>query len=1000
MGQKNKRKGRRNKHQQISLPPLDEDYKQNLYLEALEGINKLKNSKDLFLQKLVKEAYLLSKTWFETWKLHIGYDAVLKGEQPGGKKYGRQQLGEINKDLIADEEQFHAAPELFKQLDPPLNDVQPVKDYILITEEAWKFFQGKYKGQAIIRIANQQSEFNLKIISPNIIFMTQEKMNEIHSLNQSQLVNSLDLLRMRKAQLFSDWKFGDLETYCQQIMESNNIQIWLMNPLYENNQIKLQLIKTIHQQKNVLLGEQLIDVEYQQFQLSQFLKNHFILVVFKNEVELSQLDVKFELNQKGCCLNCESKVLLNYSCACKKVFYCSDTCRYKDQEFHSRQCTKAYDSQDDEDFDAINYEAISTKYGAGLANLGNTCYMNSSLQSLFSSTHFQEFLSNKQYWTQNTIKRNVQLNYKLEKLLKNLLTHNEAFSPYSFRQQLAQKYPFFGKDFQQDAAEFILYLFDALNEELILKDDKQKHQFEQQQLELADVDKSEPVQANSDSEDESSDEKENQESQQQQQQQQIQFHKKVQQNQINNDNYEKAIEMIHKMNSSLLLKNFLGITRSQIECPICEQKTQSYEQFSILPLPLNATCQSKRKHLVDVFVISNDWYQPSKKIVYEYQPNTTLLSEVKTYIGDKLGIEPTTLLGALCANSIIDMYLFHDEANLSKIINDNQNSYLCFFQLDQSIFSITDEEQYFDVMIYSFEKKNAFSYQCENICVAIPKILIVKKSCTAAQIYQQIWNKLGEHSNSNQLKDIQIDEPKQENLLNSQQLKEALNYQVIIQTRLPSKTPCPFTCGKSFKKEQKPHSCELPLNNSTTLNDYLNKINYPNAGTSLSIEFVENAIPKSIRIEFEPKNNYFKHDKSLDLIDLIDNFESKEPLVDENAYHCTTCNDLTFAIKTMSLEKLPDQLIIQLKRFQYDEQKGFQKNNILVAYPENITINQIDYDLYGVVQHFGGLDNGHYTAYGKRSNKWIEFNDKQTKEVQVNDVINDKNAYILFYQRK
>ncbi|CAK84647.1 unnamed protein product (macronuclear) [Paramecium tetraurelia] len=987
MGHKHKRKGRRNKHQQPSLPPLDEDFKQILYMEALEGMNKLKNSKDLFLQKLVKNAYLLSKAWFETWKLHVGYDAILKGEQPGGKKYGRQQIGEINKDLIADEKLFHATPQIYRQLDPPLNDVQPVKDYILITQEVWEFFYGKYKGQAITRIANQQNEFNLKLISPNIIFMTQEKLNEIQSLNQNQLISSLDLLRMRKAQLFSDWKFTDLEAYCQQIMESNNIQIWLMNPLYENNQIKLQLIKTIHQQKNVLLGEQLIDAEYQQFYLSQFLKNHFIMVVFQNAVELSQLDVKFELNQSGCCFNCGSKALLNYSCACKKVFYCSDTCRYKDQEFHSRQCTKAYDSQDDEDFDAITYDNLSTKYGAGLVRIWVIlAFMNSSLQSLFSSTHFQEFLSNKQYWTQNTLKRNVQLNYKLEKLLRNLLTHNEAFSPYSFRQQLAQKYPFFGKDYQQDAAEFILYLFDALNEELILKDDKQKP--EQQQLELADVDKAEPEQANSDSDDESSEEKENQESQEQQQQQQMQFHNRVQQNQINNDNYEKAVEMIHKLNNQ------------QIECPICEQKTQSYEQFSILPLPLNAACQSKRKHLVDVFVISNDWYQPCKKVVYEYQPNTTLLMEVKRDIAERLGIEPTTLLGALCVNSIIDMYLLHDEDNLSKIINDNQNSYFCLFQLDQSIYSITNEEQYFDVMIYSFEKRNAFSYQCENVCVAIPKILVVKKSCTAAQIYQQIWNKLGEHSNSNQLKDIQIDEPQQQNLLNSQQLKEALNYQVTIQTRLPSKTPCPFTCGKSFKKEQKPHSCELPFNNSTTLNDYLNKTNYPNAGTSLSIEFVENAIPKSIRIEFEPKNNYFKHDKSLDLLDLIDNFESKEPLVDENAYHCTTCNDLTFAIKTMSFQKLPDQLIIQLKRFQYDEHKGFQKNNIVVAYPENIIINQIDYDLYGVVQHFGGLDNGHYTAYGKRSNKWIEFNDKQTKEVQVNDVINDKNAYILFYQKK
>ncbi|CAD8102235.1 unnamed protein product [Paramecium sonneborni] len=996
MGKHRKKKGRKNKHQQ-PLPPLGEEFKQDLYLEALEGINKLKLSKDLFLQKQVKEAYLLSKTWLDTWKMHVGFDAVLKGEKPGGKKYGRQSIGEINKDIIANEDEFHAAPELHFYFNPPLNDVKPEKDYILVTQDVWEFFYEKYKGQVVRRLANEEGEFNLKIISPHVIFMTQEKINEIISLNQNQLINSLDSLRMKKVQLFSDWKFVDLETYCQQVMKVIDIQIWLMNPIYEHNQIKLQLIKAINQKKNTLLGEQLLEAEFQQFQLSQFLKNHFMLVIFQDNIELSQLDVKFELNQNGCCFTCGQKALLNYSCSCKKVFYCSDTCRYKDQEFHSKNCLKAYDSQDDEDFDAITYETIIAKQGVGLVNLGNTCYMNSSLQSLFSSTHFQEFLSNKLYWTQNTIKRNVQLNYKLEKLLKNLLTQNKAFSPYSFRLQLARKYPFFGNNFQQDAAEFILYLLDALNEELIYKEDQQKSQLELQLQNLEDVEQTEPEQLNSDSEDESSEEQENPETQQIQQQQ-IQFHKKVQQNQINNDNYEQALEQIHKLNSSIIIKNYLGITRSEIECPICEQKTQSYEQFLILPLSLNAISQSK--NLVDVFVISNDWYSPYQKIVYEFQSNQTLLQDVKRDIGEKLGIDATYLLGAMCSNSIIDMYLFHDEDQLSKILNDNQNSYFCLFQLDQSIYSITDEDQYFDVMIYSFEKRNAFSYQCENICAAIPKILIVKKQFTAIQIYQQVWNKLGEYSKSDKLMNIQIDEPQQENLLNSQQLNEILNYQIMIQTKLPSKTFCPFTCGKQFKKDQKNHQCELPFNNSTSLSQYLQKINYNNAHTSLSIEFGEKAIPNPLRIEFEPKTNYQKHDKSLNLQDLIKNFQSNEPLLDENAYHCTKCNDLTFAIKTMSLQKLPDQLIIQLKRFQYDELKGYQKNNILVTYPENLTINQINYELYGVVQHIGGLDNGHYISYGKRQKKWIEFNDESTKEVQKNDVINDKNAYILFYQQK
>ena len=35
----------------------------------------------------------------------------------------------------------------------------------------------------------------------------------------------------------------------------------------------------------------------------------------------------------------------------------------------------------------------------------------------------------------------------------------------------------------------------------------------------------------------------------------------------------------------------------------------------------------------------------------------------------------------------------------------------------------------------------------------------------------------------------------------------------------------------------------------------------------------------------------------------------------------------------------------------------------------------VEYDLYAVSNHYGGLGGGHYTAYAKNGNKWFEFND-------------------------
>jgi ubiquitin C-terminal hydrolase len=75
-------------------------------------------------------------------------------------------------------------------------------------------------------------------------------------------------------------------------------------------------------------------------------------------------------------------------------------------------------------------------------------------------------------------------------------------------------------------------------------------------------------------------------------------------------------------------------------------------------------------------------------------------------------------------------------------------------------------------------------------------------------------------------------------------------------------------------------------------------------------------------------------------------------------------------------------LIIQLKRFHLDEDKGtYRKNDLLVKYPEQLQILGREYKLMGVVLHFGTLDGGHYTALCRREGKWFEFNDESVSEV-------------------
>ena len=58
------------------------------------------------------------------------------------------------------------------------------------------------------------------------------------------------------------------------------------------------------------------------------------------------------------------------------------------------------------------------------------------------------------------------------------------------------------------------------------------------------------------------------------------------------------------------------------------------------------------------------------------------------------------------------------------------------------------------------------------------------------------------------------------------------------------------------------------------------------------------------------------------------------------------------------------------------------------------TINGKNYELIGVVNHYGTLTFGHYTSYIKRDGEWYYCDDSSVKKGRVSG----DNAYLLFYK--
>eukprot|EP00753_Platysulcus_tardus_P011403 PLAT3287.32.p2 GENE.PLAT3287.32~~PLAT3287.32.p2 ORF type:complete len:1011 (-),score=581.16 PLAT3287.32:1690-4506(-) len=152
---------------------------------------------------------------------------------------------------------------------------------------------------------------------------------------------------------------------------------------------------------------------------------------------------------------------------------------------------------------------------------------------------------------------------------------------------------------------------------------------------------------------------------------------------------------------------------------------------------------------------------------------------------------------------------------------------------------------------------------------------------------------------------------------------------------------------------------------------------------------------------------------SLHLLDCIAKFTEKETLSAADLWYCPDCKDHVAATKEFTLWKLPEVLVIHLKRFQYSQGTLFvyrDKLDQLVQFPlQGLDLTERElgsdepaiYDCFAVSNHSGGLGGGHYTAYvkGEETAKWYNMNDSSVSLASEDAVVSSK-AYVLFYRRR
>lgn len=150
----------------------------------------------------------------------------------------------------------------------------------------------------------------------------------------------------------------------------------------------------------------------------------------------------------------------------------------------------------------------------------------------------------------------------------------------------------------------------------------------------------------------------------------------------------------------------------------------------------------------------------------------------------------------------------------------------------------------------------------------------------------------------------------------------------------------------------------------------------------------------------------------------LNNFSKSETLTHQNKFYCNTCSSLQEAVKTIKLKKLPEVLVINLKRFKYDEQmdkmvKLFDSINYpfklrLFNTTDDESLTDLLYELYALVIHIGGGPmHGHYVSLCKiKAGLWLLFDDETVELVEDSYVMRFfgngpglASAYILFYRQ-
>ena len=639
----------------------------------------------------------------------------------------------------------------------------------------------------------------------------------------------------------------------------------------------------------------------------------------------------------------------------------------------------------------------STHGLCGGKNLGNTCFMNSSIACLSNCTELTCYFLSGDYKKDINKENHLGMGGALAESWGNLLNqywveNTRVGNPSEFKRVIGNKVKIFRGFGQQDSNEFMNFVFDYLNEDLNGTTKKPYIEIESKKDDETD------------------------------------------------ENCAKRFwDCNLKRNDSIITDLFCGQYKSTITCPDCGNINITFDPFYTLTLPVADKNFEKNKKFdyldeFHLFYVPKFAIRKPVRIIIKNIIKNINLDEVFKNLGNKGDFIYKDLIDELFYVNIINKKLKNFIEDISEIEDHTDDFIFCYDVIDElenikiplyfkdsefpRIISGTSDMTFDDLRkkMYFYLRKYFYSplISLDEISTKDTVTQEIQKFIHNMKIEEdKIFELIGEEY-ENIFKNAKIDENAKKYL---NEFIADIPFKIYLQEKNDNNKIIPIIDNNNFFNISKELNEILGINaideklvdKFSLLNNYEIIVDFQYESKYLNNK--EMKLNSCLCYKTDFKNVALPQPKKsgrITLEDCLNNFCQEEKLEKGNEWYCPKCKKHTLVKKKMELFYLPKILIICLKRFIKMSYK-WRKNEEYVDFPiNNLNMGEFmvgpdkshsKYDLFAVSQHYGSTLFGHYTAVCKNFDKWYSYNDSSIHLCSENDTKSSA-AYVIFYRRQ